>query len=310
VNIVDTTGLTPEQIFDKREYGASLSPGICGVGFKTESRYKAFLLKAYNIKDEHDESTLNLFWWGHELEPLIAKRFTLETGLAFKGHQILVRHPRLPFMTCLLDGLLENDEIVDFKAMTRYGSKGLVDGDPSTLPMRAHVQAAHQMACCETDKAHWACFCGPELAIKKFVIHRNEEVVSLVETLVTEFKELVDTLTPPSEFVLADFEVMRRLFNKTDDEPLCMTDDEALDDVARQYMEAKESRLEAEKLEKCLQAQLLEAMGNSPSADLPTFTLAREWRQRKGHVVKPSKYIQLICRSRFDSTPKRRKRSA
>lgn len=293
MNIIPTAGMTQEEIFAgprKGKYTASETAILAACGYSKSSRYQLFMQHAYDVQPEFDQATQDIFWFGHALEPVIAARFALETGLEFADHQVLVQHPQYDYMTCLIDGVTTCGQIVDFKALFSFNARNLISGDNSTLPMKAHIQAAHQMACCEVDHAHWACY--SDMKLYRFIIPRDDEVIELVLQLIADFKHHVDTLTPPSEFEAADVDILRKQYQFVDDSMILdLTHDDQLDLRAARFLEAKSAQSYAEKEEKKCHADLLGAMGMAASAELLNHTLERKHRSRKGVG-----YVQLLCK--------------
>jgi putative phage-type endonuclease len=293
VNVIDTSNMTRDQVFALRGYGASETAGIAGLGYKNQTRYKIWLRKTSGAQKEFDEETQNLFWWGNALEPLIAQRFTLETGLEFAANQVLVQHPTYPWMTALIDGVTTSEEIVDYKAMTFFSSCDLEEGDPSALQPKHVIQANHQMAVCEQDHAHWACFAGGDLKLKKFVIQRDDELVGTIIQLVREFKEHVDSGTPPAEFEAADVAVLKKQFKAVTEDAIELPE---LGDIVLRYSEAKEAEAYAKNQKEQCQAFMLAAMKEAGAATVGNYVLTRKQRTRAGYPVKPSEYVEFSCK--------------
>lgn len=304
MNIIDTTGLTDEEVFALRGYGASETAGIMGLGYKSQTRYKIFLRHAFGIKEDFDEVTLEKFRWGHRLEDDIAEEFEFQTGMKFAAHQVLVAHPDHPWMTALIDGVTECGKIVDYKAMGSRSGYDLEDGDVDSLEPRHIIQAQHQMSVCEKGEAGWGCFA--DMRLFKFWIPRDDEMIELIIQLLKEFKELVDTLVPPTEFAAADLEMFKKLYRDVDGEALDFTDDFDLDAIAARLVEAKQAESYAKDEIDKLKAQLLEVMATSATAELMNHTLERKNRHRKGYTAQPSDYVELICKSKFSTKPKRK----
>jgi predicted phage-related endonuclease len=291
MNIIPTEGLSKDQVFAQRGYGASDAVIICGHGYKGSSRLKLWYSKRGDpADDDFDERTSKLLWWGNELEPVIAKRFTLDTGLKFKAHQVLVRHPKVPWATCLIDGLTETDEIVDFKAQTFFVGCELDDGDPSTLPAKAHIQAAWQMYVTDTLHARWACY--SDLDLKHFIIDRDEDLVTTVFQLVSEFREHVELGTTPDEFDPADNAYLKRRFNRVNEQILTL-DQPHLIDVASRYLQAKEAERYAKEEQDRLQAELRMAVGEASTALVGPYKISRKTVERRGYPVEPTSYVDF-----------------
>jgi putative phage-type endonuclease len=293
VNVIDTTNMTRDQVFALRGYGASETAGIAGLGYKNQTRYKIALRKISGIQEEFDEDTLNLFWWGNKLEDDIAERFTIETGLEFAAHQVLVQHPEHPWMTALIDGVTTTEEIVDYKAMTIHSSADLDEGDPATLKPMHVIQANHQMAVCEKDHAHWACFAGAQLKLMKFRIERDDEMIDAIIQLLSEFKAQVDQGVMPQEFAAEDVAVLKKQFKAVTEDAIELPE---LADIVLRYSEAKEAEDYAKKQKEQYQAAMLAAMKEAGAATVGNYILTRKHRTRAGYTVNPNDYVAFSCK--------------
>jgi putative phage-type endonuclease len=262
LNVIDTSGMTKTERFKLRRVGASDMPGICGVGYSDQSRLKIFFRCTGQLESENreDEDYDERFWWGDELEPLIAKRFAMRMKMQFAAHQVLVQHRDYPWMTATIDGVTTDGQIVDFKASSYWGSKGIKDGDEDTLPPQWIIQANQQMACCGRDQAHWAQFDGAQLRLRTFVIRRDPEIVEMIYQLGSEFWRCVETNTPPAEFEPGDGEFLAKRFVKKTGNYLTAVDNAELRKHARDYDNAKAAIKEMENQADISKAALLMAL--------------------------------------------------
>jgi putative phage-type endonuclease len=294
LNVIDTSGMTKEQRFKLRKIGASDSPIICGVGYKGETRLSLCMKKQGLVEESRDEDYAERFWWGDELEPLIAKRFTLKTGMKFAAHQVLVVHPEYDWMSATIDGVTTDGDIVDFKASSYWGGKGVEDGDPDTLPEGWIIQANHQMACCERKRAFWAQFLGADLKLQTFEIERDDAIIELIIQLGTEFIGHVRNGTTPEEFESRDAEFLRKHFNKVDGETVSFHDRPELATMARNFDNTKAAIKEMEEERDRTKAALLMAMGNAERAFLPHgWSMTRKQKGRKEFVSKATNWVEL-----------------
>ena len=276
--------------------GASEAAIIAGCGYKGSTRLSLCLEKQLPFDPAKIESDVDRFWWGDALEDDVFARYTLDTGIGFKAHQLLVVHPKHDFMCCTLDGLTENDEILDAKASSRWGGVGIVDDDPSTIPAAWKLQAQQQMACCEVDHAIWAQFVGSELRQRYFRIERDEQMIEMIVQLDYEFMEHVKSGTHPGEFEPDDADFLRKHFSGVDSEQL-QIDDAKVRRAAEEYLLAKEAGKYAKEAEERWKAELLMAMANAGQANVGgEYILSRKERGRKAMTVKASNWIEFSCK--------------
>lgn len=138
---------TREEWLAKRKtvIGASDAGTILGLN-PHESPMSLYLRKRGDI--EPKEETLAM-WLGHEMEPIIAKRYEMETGrrLQDPGDYNILHHPQHEWLTATRDrtAFLDTEHgPVELKAPGERMAKGWSD---SESPLRYQVQLQIQMAC-------------------------------------------------------------------------------------------------------------------------------------------------------------------
>lgn len=147
--------------------------------------YKLWLLKTGKL--ERDDELNDYQWWGHELEPAIAKRYEYETGEKLEYRPETVTHPRIPFMLCHPDRFVNGKrKLVEIKAVTYDPEKW---GEPGTdhVPPEYVIQVQHQLACTGYEEVDLIAFF---LNYRKSVIYsfkRDNELIATIENAVTQF---------------------------------------------------------------------------------------------------------------------------
>jgi predicted phage-related endonuclease len=294
MNVIPTEGLTKEQVFALRGIGASDAVIICGKGHLGSSRLKLWYEKREGKPSgDHDEFTRNLFRWGNWLEDDIAACFEQDLGLKISETQVLVAHPEYPWATALIDMVTEDGQIADSKAHTWIAARNLVDGNPNTLPAKAHIQAAWQMWVCDKPSARWACFDGANLKLMHFLIDRDDELIETVVELVSRFKESVDLGIMPNEFDPEDCDYLKNRFTRVNEQAELVIEDHELIDHARLYFEAKEARSYADDQVAVHEAALRLATGDAALARIGPYTTKRTERSRKASTTKASSWVEF-----------------
>jgi putative phage-type endonuclease len=147
--------------------------------------YQLWLEKTGKMEREQDLNDYQ--WWGHELEPVISKRYELETGEKLEYRAETVIHPRIPFMLCHPDRyVIGKRKLTEIKAVTFDPSKW---GEAGTdqVPPEYVLQVQHQLACTGYDEIDLIAFF---LNYRKSVIYRfkrDERLITDIENAVTNF---------------------------------------------------------------------------------------------------------------------------
>jgi putative phage-type endonuclease len=179
--------LTPEQIAARKNgIGASesviLFPQIPN---PYSTPYQLWMEKTGRIARNQE---LNDFqWWGHALEPVIAKRYEHETGEVLENRPETVVHTELPYMLCHPDRyVVGKRKLVEIKGVSYDPDKWGVAGTDH-VPPEYVIQVQHQLACTGYDEADLIAFF---LNYRKSVIYkfkRDNELIDAVEKAVSVF---------------------------------------------------------------------------------------------------------------------------
>jgi putative phage-type endonuclease len=157
---------------------------------------------------EHSEATLDMFERGHALEPIIAQRFTAETGLAVRRMPARVSKDR-PWMRVNVDRIiLTNDErgpgYLECKTANQHVfAEMLAHG----LPEHYVLQAQHGLA---VTGWQWGMFAVLEPYTFQFLcfeFKRNEQLIAVIEHVEAEFWQMVKAGQIPA--ALPDFNDQR-----------------------------------------------------------------------------------------------------
>lgn len=175
--------------------GASEVGTILGLN-EYDSPYALWLRKTGQIPDQ-DESLA--MWLGHEMEPVISKRYEMETGrrLIHPGDYTISTHPDYPWLRATLDRETTFDDgrtgPVELKAVGAFTGDEWKDGN---APLVYQAQLQIQMACTDAEVGEIAAIIGNrEFHIVRF--DRNEDFLEAVIPLLYRFYECMVNGTPP-----------------------------------------------------------------------------------------------------------------
>lgn len=174
--------------------GASDAGAILGLN-PHESPMSLYLRKRGEIEDK--EETLAM-WLGHEMEPIIARRYEMETGrrLQDPGDYNILHHPQHEWLTATRDrtAFLDTEHgPVELKAPGERMAKGWSDTDS---PLCYQVQLQIQMACMGAKVGEIAAIVGNQnfYCIR---YERDDAFLQVVIPVLHEFWLGVQNGTPP-----------------------------------------------------------------------------------------------------------------
>ncbi|MFR4988705.1 YqaJ viral recombinase family protein [Anaerotruncus colihominis] len=192
--LTSTENLPYEDWLDYRRQGIGGSDAsvVCGI-----SRYKSpvelWMEKTGQLPyQEAGEAA----YWGAQLEGLVRTEFTKRTGLEVRRVNQLLQSGEHPFMLANLDGICEHPELgaCIFEAKTASAYKaGEWEG---SIPAEYMLQIQHYMAVTGYQAAYIAVLIGGNTFRWKLVM-RDEELISMLIRLESDFWDHVDDGTPP-----------------------------------------------------------------------------------------------------------------
>lgn len=179
----------------KTGLGGSDIPAICGLNPYT-SPLEIWMKKTGRPVPRRDNPVLDeAAEMGHELEPVVARRFTKNTGLPALQNPGTLRRPDLPHAIVNLDRYtVENDQfgIVELKTRSSYALNDWLDD----VPVDTQVQAQWQLAVTGWTFGYAACLIGGQ----RTIVHRldrDEQMIADLLAIADEFWGWVTSDTPP-----------------------------------------------------------------------------------------------------------------
>jgi len=212
--------LTPEQLAQRKNgIGASEVSTLFNLN-DYMTPYKLWAIKTGMIEPA-DLSDNDAVWWGNNLEEVIARRYSHETGNTLENLNITKVCPESPYLFATPDRFVAGkNKLLEIKTASYNPDKWGQPGS-SEVPMAYQLQCAAQMACCPGyDSVDLAVFIWQTRGIQIYTIQRNEEMISSIVNTVNRFW---------NNHVLAN--VPPELFN-ADDVKLCYPTDNS------QFLEA------------------------------------------------------------------------
>jgi putative phage-type endonuclease len=173
----------------RKGIGGSDLAGIMGMSQYT-SPIEVYLNKTWQTETEKEENPL--FWWGHELEPLVAKKYMeMYPEEAMVLSPGMLKSKKCPWMIANLDGIINIDDklgVFEIKTIGFVGDEwGRDGGDEEDIPEKYYCQVAHYMAVTGFKYAVIAAFFMASREIRRYLIDRDESVIQNIVTIEDKF---------------------------------------------------------------------------------------------------------------------------
>jgi len=179
--------------YRKSGIGGSDASVVCGI-----SRYKSLIelwMEKTNQLTYHEAG--EAAYWGIQLESLVKSEFTKRTGIEVKTVNQLLKNKEYPFMLANLDGTCEHPDygtcVFEARTASAYKSSEWED----SIPDEYMLQIQHYMAVTGYKGTYIAVLIGGNTFRWKFV-ERDEELISMLIQLETDFWEHVKSAVPPA----------------------------------------------------------------------------------------------------------------
>lgn len=288
--------------------GGSEAAAVLGVSpFKS-----AFTLWAEKTEKvpEPDLDMKEYIYWGNKLEPVIADRYSEETGrsLIDYGRYAIKYHPEISFMHCTIDRALPLPGPEDVKRIgypefaDGYGSLSIKNANEFTLqeweedtPLHYQVQLQQELCVTGWLWGGFAVLIGGN-TFRWADARKNEAFISMLkqeeERFWTEFVQ--KDIPPPVDKDASDstLETLKRLYPKHSDKVINLP--EYLKEVRNKRRELKDQIRQAEKDIQGYEIQLRAAMGAAVVGGFQDGTgLVFKMQERKGYYVEPTSFRVL-----------------
>lgn len=175
----------------KKGIGGSDVGAICGLN-KWKSPFAVYMDKL-GLSEEREESQAAYF--GKVLEDVVAKEFSLRTGLKVKKRNAMLQHEKYPFMLANVDRLIVGQKVgLECKTVSEFGKDEWLGEE---IPESYLLQCQHYMAVTGYESWWIACLIGGNKFIYKEV-KRDEELINyLIEIEKNFWVDHVEKQVPP-----------------------------------------------------------------------------------------------------------------
>jgi len=192
--LVSTEGLSYKDWLEYRRKGIGGSDAsvICGI-----NQYKSPIeLWAEKTGQLPHQEAGEAAYWGTRLENLVCEEFTLRTGIEVIPSNQILQSEEYPFMLANLDGECNHPIYGTCVFEAKTASAYLLGDWEDSIPDAYMLQVQHYCAVTGYKGAYVAVLIGGNTFKWKF-IERDEEIISMLIQLESEFWQHVQDGTPP-----------------------------------------------------------------------------------------------------------------
>ncbi len=194
VVLASTENMTYEDWQEHRKLGIGGSDAsvVCGIN-RYKSPVELWMEKTNQLPPQEAGEAA---YWGTQLEAIVRAEFTKRTGIEVTKPTVILQSEEHPFMLANLDGICEVPDVGTciFEAKTASAFKAGEWED--TIPDEYQLQVQHYMAVTGYQGTYIAVLIGGNTFRWKFV-ERDEELISMLIELETDFWHHVEDGTPP-----------------------------------------------------------------------------------------------------------------
>lgn len=255
--------------------------------------YELYIDKTEDLPEDELSPSLE---WGNLLEDVIASKYANINECNLTKCQT-VFHPNYPFLFANPDFLIEGQKKgLEIKTANARMDKDWGESGSNIIPPYYYSQIAHYMMVLDYDSWDLAVLIGGQ-DFRVYSFERDKEVDKLIIEKATEFWEenVLKRVPPPLGSDLGNKTLLRKLFNKVNDEILYLDADVLA--WKFKYKEAKEEERLANKKAQEAMNQMLIAMGNAGEAKLPDgSSFKRIIVKTKGYTVEPKEGIRFVIK--------------
>jgi putative phage-type endonuclease len=212
--LIQTVDLSREEWLEARRLGIGGSDvsAIAGLS-KWKSLVGVYLDKLGQTP--HEDLAGEAAYWGNVMKDIVAKEFTVRTGLKVRRRNAILKHPDYPFMLANVDRfIIGKREGLLCKTTSEY-LKG--EWDCEEIPTAYKLQCQHYMAVTGFTAWHIAVLVGGNKFVHK-KIDRDETLITYLINIEKDFWEnnVLKQIPPPFDGTEASVDLLKALYPESD----------------------------------------------------------------------------------------------
>lgn len=233
----------------RKGIGGSDASAVAGL-----NRYKSpvgvFLDKTGQIEPEEAGEAA---YWGNVLEDVVAREFTIQTGLRVQRSHKLYQHPEHKFMLGNVDRLIMDKGgrglgILECKTASAYKA---AEWDDERVPDEYAIQLQHYMAVLGVDYGYFAVLIGGQKFQYKLV-ERNDRIIDSLIQIEDEFwnRHVVPGIPPMIDGSEASANLLNQLYPVSSPASEVILDDKQAGLVCKLVAAKEEAAIAAEEVKR------------------------------------------------------------
>lgn len=193
--LVSTRDMSREEwlAWRRRGIGGSDAAAIWGL-HPYKSALQVYLEKIGEITEEEAGEAA---YWGTVLEDVVAREFSLRTGLKVQRRNAILAHPQYPWMIANVDRFVLDPQrgrgVLECKTASAYRAD---EWEGDRIPDHYAIQVHHYLTVTGLSYGYIAVLVGGNRFRYK-LIERDEEICRMLIEREREFWQLVESRTPP-----------------------------------------------------------------------------------------------------------------
>lgn len=189
-----TTDISRDQWLELRRQGIGSSDAAAVAGLNPWRSPLAVYLDKIGQSEEEEENLR--MWLGREMEPIVAKRFAIETGIKVRRRNAILQHPDYPWMLANIDRELVGERaILECKTTGFFNREKWIDDE---TPDEYAIQVYHQLAVTGYNYGYIAVLIDNQEFVYKR-IERDEDIIQNLIAIEQRFwEEHIVPRVPPS----------------------------------------------------------------------------------------------------------------
>lgn len=177
LQLVSTANLSREQWLEERRKGIGGSDAAAVAGLSPwKSPVEVWLEKTGQVEPEEPGEAA---YWGTVLEDVVAREFSIRTGLKVRRRNAILQHPRYPWMLANVDRFVVGENVgLECKTTSAYNAK---EWEGEEIPAQYILQVQHYMAVTGAYSWWLAVLIGGNRFIYKKIGRDDELIEQLIE---------------------------------------------------------------------------------------------------------------------------------
>ena len=290
---------------------ASEAAVICGES-SFESKFSLYQRKRGLVDDTvMSEDQEEWLYWGHSVEPNIAKRFHEKTGREVKdpGEYTLVVNPEYPWMAATLDRITPKTKPRDgywipleLKNRKAWDADDWKDGG---IPLSVQIQVQHQMLCCGVDHGAVAALIGGNKFVNRDIVVHPKFRKVLIDGTKDFWDNYIQVGCAPSVDSHPSTKAALHLLHP-DDNGETIELDSSFTEVDAELLSVKEDIKFLETMQAELENKVKDALGDNSYGEVDKVPE----RDKKGKPVLDEDGAPVLCKMRYSWKTQTRKGGA